>query len=45
VALPESEGHTQIVVVVDRFSKMVNFIGLKETATAKDTANTFLKEV
>jgi hypothetical protein len=45
VALPESEGHTQIMVVVDRFSQMAHFIGLKETATTKDAANVFLKEV
>jgi hypothetical protein len=45
VALPESEGHTQIMVVVDRFLKMAHFIGLKETATAKNAANAFLKEV
>jgi hypothetical protein len=33
------------MVVVDRFSKMAHFIVLKETATAKDAANAFLKEV
>jgi hypothetical protein len=33
------------MVVVDRFSKMAHFIGLKETATTKDAANAFLKEV
>jgi hypothetical protein len=33
------------MVVVDRFSKMANFITLKETATAKDAAYAFLKEV
>jgi transposase InsO family protein len=30
--------------MVDRFSKMAHFIALKETATAKDVANAFLKE-
>jgi hypothetical protein len=45
VALPKSESHTQIMVVVDRFSKMAHFIALKETAIAKDVANAFLKEV
>jgi hypothetical protein len=45
VALPESEGHTQIMVVVDRFSKMAHFIALTETATTKNAANAFLKEV
>jgi hypothetical protein len=38
VALPEPKGHTQIMVVVNRFSKMAHFIGLLETATAKDAA-------
>jgi glycosylphosphatidylinositol phospholipase D len=33
------------MVVVDRFSKMTHFIALAETATAKDTAKAFLKEV
>jgi hypothetical protein len=45
VALPESEGHTQIMVVVDRFSKMAHFIALAKTATARDIAQAFLKEV
>jgi hypothetical protein len=43
--LPESQGHTQIMVVVDRFTKMAHFIGLKTDATAKDVADTFLREV
>jgi hypothetical protein len=45
VALPESEGHTQIMVVVDCFSKMAHFIGLNETATAKDIVQALQKEV
>jgi hypothetical protein len=45
VGLPESEGHTQIMVVVDHFSKMVHFIALAETATTRDAAQAFLKEV
>jgi hypothetical protein len=45
VALTESEGHTQIMVVVDCFSKMVNYIALTQTATARDAAQAFLKEV
>jgi hypothetical protein len=44
-ALPESEGYTQIIVVVDRFSKMAHFIALAETATTKDAVQAFLKEV
>ena len=43
--LPESQGHTQIMVVVDRFTKMAHFIGLQENAMAKDVANAFLREV
>ena len=44
-ALPESEGFTQIIVVVDRFSKMAHFVALQENATAKDCAQAFLKEI
>ena len=33
------------MVVVDRFTKMAHFVGLKENATAKDVANAFLREV
>ena len=43
--LPESAGYTQIMVVVDRFTKMAHFIGLEEKATARDVADVFLKEV
>ena len=43
--LPESQGKTQIMVVVDRFTKMAHFIGLHENATAKDVVDTFLREV
>jgi len=43
--LPESQGKTQIMVVLDRFTKMAHFIGLHEHATPKDVADTFLREV
>ena len=33
------------MVVVDRFTKMAHFIGLETNATARDVADTFLKEV
>ena len=33
--LPESQGKTQIMVVVDRFTKMAHFIGLHENATQR----------
>ena len=40
--LPESQGKTQIMVVVDSFTKMAPFIGLETNAKAKDVADTFL---
>jgi len=43
--LPELQGKTQIMVVVDRFTKMAHFIGLHENATAKVVADTFLQDV
>jgi len=43
--LPESQGHTQIMVVVDRFTKMTHFIGLNENTTAKDVADTFIRKI
>ena len=43
--LLESQGQTQIMVVVDRFTKMAHFIGLGTIATTKDMADPFLKEV
>jgi len=43
--LAESQGQTQIMVVVDRFRKMAHFISLATNATAEDVAVTFLKEV
>jgi hypothetical protein len=36
VTLPESEGFMQIMVVVNKFSKMTHFIALQEMATTKD---------
>jgi hypothetical protein len=45
VALPESEGPTHIIVVVDCFLKMAHFIAFTETATTKDVVQAFLKEV
>ena len=33
------------MVVVDRFTKIANFIGLETNASAMDVADTFLKEV
>ena len=45
IHLPQSQGHTQIRVVVDRFTKIAHFMGLNEKATAKDVVDTFLREV
>ena len=45
VALPESQGMNQIMVVVDRFTKMGHFIPLTGESSAKDCANAFLKNV
>jgi len=42
---PNSAGYTQIMDVVDRFTKMAHFIGLQENTTAKEVAKAFLKEV
>jgi len=42
--LPNSAGYSQILVVVDRLTKMAHFIGLQEKTTAKDVAEAFLKE-
>jgi len=43
--LPESQGRTQIMVVVDWFTTMVHFVGVHENATAKHVADTFLQAV
>ena len=43
--LPESQGCIQIMVEVDRFTKMAHFIGLATDATTKDVADTFLRDI
>jgi len=43
--LPESQGQTQIMVGVDRFTQLPRFIGLEKNATTKDVVDPFLKEV
>jgi len=43
--LPESQGKTQIMVVVDRFTKIAHFSILDENATAKEVEDPFLREV
>jgi transposase InsO family protein len=44
-AIPESEAQTQVMVGVDRFTKMAHFVALTENAKATDCANAFLREI
>ncbi|CAJ1048226.1 uncharacterized protein lrfn4b [Xyrichtys novacula] len=43
--LPTSDGHTVILTIVDRFSKMVHFVPLPKLPTAKQTAQLVLLHV
>ena len=43
--LPESKGFTTIMVVVDRFSKMIHLIPFKDIPDATETAKAFIKEI
>jgi hypothetical protein len=45
VALPESNGHTKIWVIVDCFTKMAHFLPLSTDTPIKDLANLYLKDV
>src|SRR5437660_2938588 len=45
MALPESEGKTQIMVVVDNCTKIAHFFPLLETGTTTDVAQGFIKEI
>ena len=45
LGLPNSEGYTKIWVIVDRFSKMANFIPLKTEQHIKELARLFLKDI
>ena len=45
IQLPESQGKTQIMVVVAWFTKMAHFMGLHDNATRGDVADTFFREV
>ena len=43
--LPGSQVCTQIMVIVDHFTKMAHYISLATDATTKEVADTFLREV
>ena len=43
--LPDSKGYTVIMVVVDRFSKMIHLIPFKQIPDAKQTAKAFMNNV
>lgn len=43
--LPLSNGHTVVLTVVDRFSKMAHFIALPKLPSAKETAELMLQNV
>ncbi|KAF8684225.1 Chromo (CHRromatin Organization MOdifier) domain [Rhizoctonia solani] len=45
VKLPKCKEYDSILVVVDRFSKMMHLVPCKETATAEDVAQMFLEHV
>ena len=43
--LPSSKGYTVIMVVVDRFSKMIHLIPFKQIPDAKQTAEAFMNNI
>jgi len=43
--LPDSKGYTVIMVVVDRFSKMIHLIPFKQIPDAKQTAKAFMNNI
>ena len=45
VDLPVSRGHTVILMVVDRFSKMCHCVPFKKLPTAQELATVFAREV
>ena len=45
IELPESNGYTQIWVIVDRFTKMAHLVPLPTNTSTKDLAKIFVKEV
>ena len=45
IELPESNGYTQIWVIVDRFTKMAHLVPLPTNTSDKDIAKIFVKEV
>lgn len=45
VQLQESKGHTQICMVVERFTKLTHLIGLKKRDSVSEVAKVFLESV
>ncbi|KAF8759764.1 hypothetical protein RHS01_02206 [Rhizoctonia solani] len=45
VKFPKCKGYDSILVVVDRFSKMMHLVPCKETATAEDVPQMFLEHI
>ena len=45
IELPESNGYTEIWVIVDRFTKMAHLVPLQTNTSAKDLVKIFVKEV
>ena len=43
--LPDSKEYTLIMVIVDRFSKMIHFIPFKQIPDAKQTAKAFMNNI
>lgn len=43
--LPPSQGHTVVLMVVDRFSKAAHFIPLNKLPSSKETANALVHQV
>jgi len=43
--LPESEGFNAILVITDRFTKVLHYLPTKTTWTAADVAATYINEI
>ena len=43
--LPESEGFNAILVVTDRFTKVLHYLPARTACTAADVTNTYINEI